>query len=76
MVSGNRTPVGNRAMNTDARVTQSPESYSTFWEPIATIPAPTLTAAPASSSPTDAKDAYLEFTEVTEGVPARRSERT
>ncbi len=69
-------------MNTNNRGPQSPESYSTFWEPIAAPPAPAPAAlAPATVTPATAaeepKDAYLEFTEVTEGVPAaRRSDRT
>jgi hypothetical protein len=60
-------------MNTNAREPQSPESYSTFWEPVA-APAPAPAATAVAEQP---KDAYLEFTEVTEGVPAaRRGDRT
>lgn len=63
-------------MNTDTREPQSPESYSTFWEPLAAAPAPTA-GTPVASSPAETKDAYLEFTEITEGVPAaRRIERS
>ncbi len=55
-------------MNAETRE-QAPESYATFWEPLAATPTP---SAPSASTPattsTDAKDAYLEFVNVTEGV--------
>ncbi len=64
-------------MNTNARGPQSPESYSTFWEPLAAPPAPAPAAVTPATAAEEPKDAYLEFTEVTEGVPAaRRSDRT
>ena len=62
-------------MNTDTRDSRSPESYSTFWEPVATSPAPAPVEVPVSTS-AHPQDAYLEFTEVTEGVPAKRGDRT
>ena len=52
-------------MNVDARQVQAPESYATFWEPVA-IDAPP--APPAHTPSVDAKDAYLEFVNVTEDV--------
>ena len=59
-------------MNVDARQAQAPESYATFWEPVA-IDAPP--APPAHTPPADARDAYLEFVNVTEDVSgAHRTE--
>ena len=52
-------------MNVDTREVQAPESYATFWEPVA-IAAPPVP--PAHTPPADAKDAYLEFVNVTEDV--------
>jgi hypothetical protein len=44
----------------------APESYATFWEPIAVeIPPP----APPAPPPAPSKDAYLEFVDVTEDTP-------
>jgi hypothetical protein len=60
-------------MNNNARAPQAPESYATFWEPVAADAAPG--PAPAPAAPGEAKDAYLEFTNVTEGIPARRGDR-
>ena len=48
-------------MNTTTREPNAPESYATFWEPL-TVASP----APAVS----AKDAYQEFVNVVEDVPA------
>jgi len=60
-------------MNTDTRAEQAPESYATFWEPVAPVAQPQPTP-PAQG---EAKDAYLEFTNVTEGTPAaRRGDRS
>jgi hypothetical protein len=52
-------------MNTDTQA-QAPESYATFWEPVATG-APS--SPPVLTAPADAKDAYQEFVNVTEEVP-------
>ena len=46
---------------------QAPESYATFWEPVANDPAP---PAPPSTDSSEAKDAYLEFVDIVEGIPA------
>ena len=58
-------------MTPNTREPQAPESYATFWEPLAagTPPAP---PAPATD-PDAAKDAYLEFVNVTEDtqIPLR-----
>ena len=60
-------------MNTDTRAVQAPESYATFWEPVAGDAPP---VPPALTPPADAKDAYLEFVNVTEDVAgAPRAER-
>jgi len=56
-------------MKTATRNPQSPESYGTFWEPLpieVTPPTPVATAADSA----EAKDAYLEFVNVTEDSPA------
>ena len=45
---------------------QAPESYATFWEPVANEPARPTT--PSTDSP-EAKDAYLEFVDIVEGIP-------
>jgi hypothetical protein len=63
-------------MNTDTHAPQSPESYSTFWEPIATTPVAVSAGNPSGNPPTEAKDAYLEFTEITEGIPAKHGEHS
>ncbi len=60
-------------MTADTHEPQSPESYATFWEPIALdspqVPAPTLTGS-------DPRDAYQDFVNVTEDVSvALRVER-
>jgi hypothetical protein len=56
-------------MKTDSHQQPALESYATFWEPIATE---SLTAAPPTNGPAnasaEAKDAYLEFVNITEGV--------
>lgn len=52
-------------MNTDTRAVPAPESYATFWEPVAGDAPP---APPALPQPADQKDAYLEFVNVTEDV--------
>jgi hypothetical protein len=63
-------------MNSDTREPQAPESYATFWQPLpADAPAPAPT--PVADTPADAKDAYLEFVNVTEGVGgANRADRS
>ena len=62
-------------MNTASR-TPSPESYPTFWEPLVADGALTPVAvAQAPGVPVKDQDAYLEFTEITEGVPALVRER-
>ena len=62
-------------MNTTNRAVPAPESYATFWEPVATD-APIATDAPPARKPADAKDAYLEFVDVTEAeATAPRVER-
>ncbi len=53
-------------MKPDSREGPAPESYATFWEPVAPEAVP-----PAPKPPADAKDAYLEFVNVTEDVPVR-----
>ena len=53
-------------MKPNTREPQAPESYATFWEPLAAPSAPAPTAAPDA-----AKDAYLEFVDVTEETPLR-----
>ena len=56
-------------MNTDTREIRSAESYATFWEPAPTPPAP-------ARKPADARDAYLEFVNITEAeATALRVER-
>ncbi|QJW94845.1 hypothetical protein [Frigoriglobus tundricola] len=55
-------------MNTTTRTPSSPESYATFWEPLVADGAPVAVA--QAPEPVKAQDAYLEFTEITEGVPA------
>jgi hypothetical protein len=56
-------------MNTAPSAVPAPESYATFWEPVASAaPAP-----PAHTPPADAKDAYLEFVNVTEDAPLRET---
>ncbi len=62
-------------MNATTREPQATESYATFWEPLApnAPPAPAV-AAPAEAKAAVAPDAYQEFTELTEGVPAARRE--
>lgn len=54
-------------MNTTTREPNAPESYATFWEPAAAAsPAPAVSA----------KDAYQEFVNMAEDVPAAaRAER-
>jgi hypothetical protein len=53
---------------------QAPESYATFWEPVANHPAPPPTL---SANAGEAKDAYLEFVNIAEGIPAQiPAERT
>jgi hypothetical protein len=53
----------------------APESYATFWEPLAVAPAP-VERTPPVPNPAPAKDAYLEFVNVTEDAPApARTER-
>lgn len=54
-------------MKTDIRKPQAPESYATFWESIASEPAAPVATATANSA--DARDAYSEFVNVTEGAP-------
>jgi hypothetical protein len=59
-------------MSVATREPQAPESYATFWEPI-DIGVPTGAPAPPTAATPDeaeAKDAYLEFVNVAEGVPA------
>ena len=54
-------------MTPNTREPQAPESYATFWEPLAAAP-----PAPAPAvTPDAAKDAYLEFVNVTEETPLR-----
>jgi hypothetical protein len=66
-------------MTTVTRAAQAPESYGTFWEPVAREGEPAVPAiaapdnAPAPSP--EATDAYSEFVNLTEGNPALRAER-
>ena len=53
-------------MNATIRGPQSPESYATFWEPLAPVAAPPVPAPEAEA----AGDASLESIELTERVPA------
>ncbi len=55
-------------MKTDTREPQAPESYATFWEPLPVDATPAIATAPLAKSA--ARDAYLEFTNVTEDSPA------
>jgi hypothetical protein len=56
------------------REQQAPESYATFWEPVANDPAPP--SAPSADTK-EAKDAYLEFVNIAEGIPVQLpAERT
>jgi len=58
-------------MNT-TRAVPAPESYATFWEPTAVDAPP----APPARKPADAKDAYVEFVNLTEAeATAPRVER-
>jgi hypothetical protein len=53
---------------------QAPESYATFWEPVANDPAPPSTP---STDTEEATDAYLEFVNIAEGIPVQLpAERT
>lgn len=68
-----RTHLGEDPMKTSTREAQAPESYGTFWEPLA-VDAPAQTPAPVAAPAPDAnKDAYLEFVNVTEDtqIPLR-----
>jgi hypothetical protein len=56
-------------MNDDNREPQAPESYPTFWEPIVVDPPPPPPAPGPTKPPGEAKDAYQEFTNVTEDTP-------
>lgn len=47
---------------------QAPESYATFWEPVTNDPAPPT--APSADTE-EAKDAYLEFVNIAEGIPVQ-----
>jgi hypothetical protein len=63
-------------MTSPTRQPQAPESYATFWEPLATDTPPAPTSNPGSNSGANSaatKDAYLEFVNVTEGtlIPLR-----
>ena len=49
-------------MQSEPREPQAPESYQTFWEPIA------VDAPPVAPPPAQHTDAYQEFVNVTEGV--------
>ncbi len=51
------------------REQQAPESYATFWEPVATEPMPFTNT---SVDTEEASDAYSEFVNLTEAVPAPR----
>jgi hypothetical protein len=63
---------GDHPMNTPPRQPQAPESYATFWEPVAVAPAPggapNVGDAPVAGD-AGASDAYLQFVNVTEGAP-------
>jgi hypothetical protein len=48
---------------------QAPESYATFWEPVAGDQAPTAQHVAAA----EPKDAYQQFVDITEDSPALRS---
>jgi hypothetical protein len=65
-------------MSKTTRTPQAPESYGTFWEPlVGDAPSAPVPLVPVAEGPGKAKDAYLEFTEITEGVPAApRGERS
>jgi hypothetical protein len=53
------------------RPPQAPESYGTFWHPVATdAPSPEGRSEGSAPRPNPVKDAYLEFVNVTEDVPA------
>lgn len=54
-------------MNTTTREPQAPESYATFWEPLAPAAAPPVLVPPEAKA---AEGAPLELTEPAEGVPA------
>jgi hypothetical protein len=55
-------------MSVATREPQAPESYATFWEPVGTgTPAGPSPDGRAVAAPEEAKDAYLEFANVTEG---------
>jgi hypothetical protein len=49
-------------MNTNAREVQAPESYATFWGPVAG----SAPAVPPVLVPADAKDADQQFTNATD----------
>ena len=58
-------------MNATTRTPPAPESYATFWEPRAGDgPLAPVAPVPVTEGLGKAKDAYLEFTEITEGVDA------
>jgi len=59
------THAENEPMQPNTREPQAPESYATFWEPLAAPPTTPAPAAPADAT----KDAYAEFVNVTEGTP-------
>lgn len=60
-------------MSNPTRDPNAPESYATFWEPLAPVAVPPAPAPDAQA----AADAHPEFTEPTEVVsPTPRRERT
>ena len=63
-----RSTSGDQPMNTDIREPRALESYATFWEPVANEPTPPT--ATNTTNSVEVKDAYSEFVNVTEGVPA------
>jgi len=64
-------PAEESRMTTDTRAPQAPESYATFWEPIA-LDRPQAPV-PAGNDP---RDAYQDFVNMTEDSPvALRAER-
>ena len=54
-------------MNTTTHEPQAPESYATFWEPLAPAAAPPVPVPPEAKA---AEAAPLETTELADGVPA------
>lgn len=62
--------VGGEMMKADFREPQAPESYATFWEPLAGEPATIPPTFDTSTNSREAEDAYSEFVNVTEETPS------